>query len=656
MKISSILDSIDIKAIALPEFQRGYVWNRDQVKGLMQSLYRGYPVGSLLVWLTPTENAPARGGVQLNPGYVKLLLDGQQRITSLYGIIRGKAPQFFDGNAQAFTGIYFNMDDETFEFYAPMKMDGNPLWIEVTALMKQSAWVFINNLMNTKPEIIDKVAVYGTRLNRLAQIKDIELYIEDVTGEDKTVDVVVDIFNRVNSGGTKLSKGDLALARICAGWPEARQTMKAKLQKYRSHGYQFELDWLLRCLTATVTGQGMFSGLKDVKMSEFQLGLTETERVLDTVLEMIASRLGLDYNDVLGSRGSIPLLARYVALRGGKLSDHRERDRLLFWYVHTLMWGRYAGSTESVLNQDLNLLQQNAAPDQLESLITLLRQNRGDLKVQAQDFAGWSVGARFYPILYMMTRVCRSLDFFSGHELSGHLLGSHNRLQVHHVFPKALLYRHNYRRDEANAIANFTFLTQETNISISDRAPMDYFGEVERKQPGALESHWIPKDPELWKVENYRDFLSERRRLLANALNNFLEILLLGTDTAFTVISQMAKTTETTVEPIETEEQLLADCVQWVSDQGLAQGILNYELADEDTGEVQAILDIAWPEGLQQGIGESVAVLLEQDAKVAEAVNRKGYRFFTSIDALKAYVQSRVLRQEVVSDHPMAAT
>jgi len=132
MEIHTILDMIDNGHIALPEFQRGYVWNRNQVRGIMHSLYKKHPVGSLLVWVTETDTAPARGDGMLAPGVVKLLLDGQQRITSLYGIIRGKPPKFFDGNANSFTGLYFHLDDEIFEFYAPMKMKDNPLWIDVT--------------------------------------------------------------------------------------------------------------------------------------------------------------------------------------------------------------------------------------------------------------------------------------------------------------------------------------------------------------------------------------------------------------------------------------------------------------------------------------------------------------------------------------------
>lgn len=122
MKIETILSQIDLGNYALPEFQRGYVWNRDQVRKLMNSLYRGYPIGGLLVWVTPVDRSIVRYGESVSHGTVNLILDGQQRITSLYGIIRGQAPAFFDGNASAFTGLYFNLEDETFEFYAPLKM------------------------------------------------------------------------------------------------------------------------------------------------------------------------------------------------------------------------------------------------------------------------------------------------------------------------------------------------------------------------------------------------------------------------------------------------------------------------------------------------------------------------------------------------------
>jgi len=122
--------------MALPEFQRGYVWNRDQVRGLFDSMYRRHPVGGLLVWATEAKTAAHRGDGPIAAGIVKLLLDGQQRMTSLYGVVRGHPPKFFDGNPQAFTGLRFHLGTETFAFYQPIKMQDDPLWIDVTALMQ----------------------------------------------------------------------------------------------------------------------------------------------------------------------------------------------------------------------------------------------------------------------------------------------------------------------------------------------------------------------------------------------------------------------------------------------------------------------------------------------------------------------------------------
>lgn len=107
MKISTILDHIDSGHMALPEFQRGYVWNRDQVRGLFDSLYRRHPVGGLLVWATESKTAAHRGDGPLAAGVVKLLLDGQQRMTSLYGVVRGKAPKFLTAMPRHSPGCVF---------------------------------------------------------------------------------------------------------------------------------------------------------------------------------------------------------------------------------------------------------------------------------------------------------------------------------------------------------------------------------------------------------------------------------------------------------------------------------------------------------------------------------------------------------------------
>ena len=272
MKISTILDYIDNGHIALPEFQRGYVWNRFQVRKLFDSLYLRHPVGGLLVWATESKNAQHRGGGQLAAGVVKLLLDGQQRITTLYGVTRGEPPKFFDGNKEIFTGLYFHLDNEIFEFYQQAKMADDPLWIDVSDLMKSGIGNYLTKISKLPEQYADRMNTFNKRLSRLEAITDIELHIDEITGSDKTLDVVVDIFNQVNSGGTKLSKGDLALAKICVNWPDARREMKARLKTWYDAGYDFDLDWLLRSVNTVLTGDAKFNFLDNEDADEYQGG------------------------------------------------------------------------------------------------------------------------------------------------------------------------------------------------------------------------------------------------------------------------------------------------------------------------------------------------------------------------------------------------
>lgn len=650
MKISTILDHIDNGHMALPEFQRGYVWNRDQVRALFDSLYRRHPVGGLLVWATEAKSAAHRGDGQLAPGIVKLLLDGQQRMTSLYGVVRGGPPKFFDGNAQAFTGLRFHLESETFGFYQPVKMKDDPLWIDVTALMSagQDGHERLVEELAESPEIGTKAVKYSGRISRILGILDIDLHVEEVTGTDKTLDVVVDIFNRVNSGGTKLSKGDLALAKICAEWPDARDEMKAKLAEWENAGYSFNLDWLLRSVNTLLTGEAKFQFLHDRSAGEVQEGLKRAVKHIDTCLNLIAGRLGLDHDQVFFGRFGVPVMVRYLDQRSGPMSE-AERDKLLFWFVQAGMWGRFSGSTESFIDQDLAALD---GPDGgLETLVEQLRLWHGGLRVEPGHFTGWSLGARFYPVLYLLTRMGEARDWGTGLPLKANMLGKMSRLEVHHIFPKAQLYKHDYKRAEVNALANFCFLTKDTNLVIRDRPPEAYFPEVEAAHPGALASQWIPQDPALWKLENFRDFLEARKALLAAEVNCRMEDLLHG-DTRW-LAGAVAPAVE--APPIlggitsEEEERQLEELNDWIEARGLPRGIVAFDFADPETGAQRAVFDLAWPSGIQEELSQPVAVLINEGSEVLAIASQAGYRCFLSASDFKRYVEREILAEEAAA-------
>jgi hypothetical protein len=648
MKISTILDHIDSGHMALPEFQRGYVWNRDQVRGLFDSLYRRHPVGGLLVWATESKSATHRGDGKLAAGVVKLLLDGQQRMTSLYGVVRGRPPKFFDGNAQAFTGLHFHLENEAFGFYQPVKMKDDPLWVDVTELMHRGTaglGDFVTRL-SAQLELAPKVGEYVGRLSRLLSITEIGLHVEEVTGADKSLDVVVDIFNRVNSGGTKLSKGDLALAKICADWPEGRNAMKAKLKEWAKSDYHFNLDWLLRSVNTVLTGEAKFLHLHEKSAEEVRNALERATKHIDTSLNLIGGRLGLDHDRVFFGRFAVPVMARYLDQRQqrklGPMGE-KERDKLLFWYVQAAMWGRFSGSTESYIDQDLAALEGDG--DGLEKLLDQLRLWHGGLRAEPAHFTGWSLGARFYPVLYMLTRMGGARDWGTGLPLKANLLGKMNRLEVHHIFPKAQLYKREHSRSEVNALANFCFLTKDTNLVITDRLPEEYFPEVEAKHPGALASQWIPMDPELWRVERFEEFLEARRALLAAELNRRMEELLHG-DTRWLGGPAVAAPAQTPVGggiTSDEEERELERLNDWVESQGLPRGVLAYDLADPESGAQLAVLDLAWPSGLQEELSQPVAVLLDEEAATIQVASGAGFRCFTDPTAFRRHVQSEVL-------------
>lgn len=630
----SLLDQIDDETLLLPEFQRGYVWNRDQVRGLFRSLYLGYPVGSLLTWEADAATTKMRGS-GTNVGIRKILLDGQQRLTSLYGVIRGEPPAFFEGRAETFTGLHFDADTEVFEFYAPAKMKGAPNWFNVSQ-------VFTNGLDDA---LLDRLELEEdrnyrrarlARLNKLLQIRDRQFHVEVLTGQDKTIDVVVDVFNRLNSGGTKLSKGDLALARISAQSPEARKRMRGALAKWGSAGYGFTLEWLLRNVNVVATGRAPFSALSRTSADTFDLALSRSCDYIDSILNTIAGRLGMDHGNVLISRYAIPVLTAYLHGQGGRFPNHVEQSKALYWYVHAGLWGRYAGSTETYLARDLEILSEGG----LNGLIAELANARGGtLRIRDEDFQGSTLGARFYPLLYTMTRMGEARDLGSGLPLRMQLLGRKSSLEVHHVIPKARLYERadlQFTRAEVNAVANFSFLTKDSNLVISAKSPQQYLTEVTEKHPGALESQWIPLDRELWRVERYREFLAERRRLLAESANDLLNQLHSG---IYSRQPDLPRTgTSESVDDFEGDPAFSAALAR-LDELGMSRPQVNVEMTDPDTGGPLVVADALWPEGLQTGRGAPVLLEMDDHSHLPR-LEKLGYMIFTSPEALVAYAEN----------------
>ena len=162
--IQELLSQIGRGEILLPEFQRGYVWNRDQVRALMQSLYRRHPTGHLLIWRTYKPSL-VRGTETPHDGHSLLLLDGQQRLTTLYVLFKGEAPRFYEGES-LFFDLHFNVQTEEFRFWQKSRMEKNPAWIGVHEFLNEGLTALLGRI-NSLDE--DRRLIIQENLSRLSR-------------------------------------------------------------------------------------------------------------------------------------------------------------------------------------------------------------------------------------------------------------------------------------------------------------------------------------------------------------------------------------------------------------------------------------------------------------------------------------------------------
>lgn len=177
-------------------------------------------------------------------------------------------------------------------------------------------------------------------------------------------------------------------------------------------------------------------------------------------------------------------------------------------------------------------------------------------------------------------------------------------------------------------------MTKGTNLAISNRRPDEYLPEYVTLNKGAVESHCVPIDPTLWTVDNYELFLERRRELLAEAANHLLDALHEGHLVYMPIQSISQPATE-----YEAEDEDVREVQNWIAEQGFTPGTPNHELLSAD-GSANTIIDLAWPDGIQVGLSQPLALLTNPDAETQAAVSKAGYKFFVNVAEFKKYVMN----------------
>lgn len=522
-KISEILSSIDNGEYTIPEFQRGYVWNSKQVKGFFRSLYLGYPSGSFLIWKTKEPSKIRGEQKESNSIFHQLILDGQQRLTTIYTIFKGETPEWYEGVSLR-TDLYFDLENEEFEYFMPKKMANNPEWINVSNFLKNGGVNnFISNLANLEEDkklyFLNKITI----LNKLDSIKDYGYYIKEITLSD--IEKVVEIFNLVNKTGTTLNESDLALAIITSNWPNVKDKYREAIAKYKAHNYNFSFNFFTRCINILTTGRGKFtSDIADVTEDEFEVAWGKLNKILPHIINILRDNAYIDSSDNYNSLYVLYVLVYYLSKNNLTFDNTEEANKAIYWLFTALLWGRFSGSSESFLEKDMNVIKETNSIDGLINEMHLYRGN--NLSLRPDDLALQGIRSKIYNLFYCAVRAQNAKDWNNpAISLYSKNIGYNNKLQKHHIFPKAFLYKklnssNSIHKAMVNEISNMSFITQQSNIEILATDPAIYLPKIDQMQ---LRKQFVPTNRELYTIENYELFLEERRKLLCNGLNKFLD-------------------------------------------------------------------------------------------------------------------------------------
>lgn len=554
--MEELVSMIERGELRLPEMQRQYVWRSPRVRDLMDSLYRGYPSGAILLWDTD-EAVPLQemAVVQQSNPYqsTRLLLDGQQRLTSLSAVIRGQ-PVTVRGRQRPIE-LLFNLDhpdrqeqvtevdedsdddltdDEPDATEDELQKRFNQLTF-VVATQKLAAlphWVKVSDVFRTDSDMafLKRAGVSGFEdpryekySQRLAQLRRIRKYVYrmDILERSLGYEEVTEIFVRVNSLGAKLRSSDLALAQITARWPHSLKVFQAFQEECSNRGFDLDLGIHLKAMIAFATGQSRFLTVASIPIDRLQAAWTSATKGMEFAINFLKNNVGVDSPAVLSSPFLMIVLAYFGHSREYEIAAD-EADALRQWALLANAKGRFSrGSSETILDQDLATVSKQGT---VSSLLDRVRLQFGRLEVLPEDLEGRDQRSALFKTMYLAFRADGARDWRSNLLIALDHSGARHRLQFHHIFPKAVL-KASYTAREADDIANLAFISGHTNRKISDKPPAEYIPKVIAEhgiEPFLAQA--IPPEGHLLEIATYQEFLARRRVQITSRLNKFLGI------------------------------------------------------------------------------------------------------------------------------------
>jgi hypothetical protein len=507
--------------IVLPDIQRDYVWKGSQVPRFLDSLNHQWPIGSVLLWKTrldvPTKAAAViqDSAVGIRPA---ILLDGQQRLTTLARIF--SADRVPPGDHAP--DVRYNPRTGQFR---------NANAVE----RRDKTWLSASDFLHSGAQFRDIVRRAGIAKDQTDEdlltdhLKDVALRVRGYRlpiqeiSEDN-YERVAEIFNRVNTGGRRLSKGDLVMGALAARWRDGRRRIEDFESGLADRGWRLNREVLLRITGVIATGTPNHVRLVEIKdAAGWEESWQQTEMAVNHAVEFLVRDAEIPNLSLLPSE-YLAVVPSVVMHRQKGVLKPGQAEALRQWVYVAGAFAHYSGSTETTLSSDMNLLGLADEPRVFGALLRDAQAPRTEgSPIAPQDLLGKGVRSPLLKLLQLRAVQTGARSWWSHRALSHGAPLPSLRVEVHHIFPKAWLRKQGMSNHaERDTIANFAFLSKFDNISISDKDPAAYLAAAE---PAELTSQWIPTDPALWKAGRFSDFCARRRELLAEAINGMLGLV-----------------------------------------------------------------------------------------------------------------------------------
>jgi hypothetical protein len=552
LKVHEIVKQAVSKNVDIPEFQREFVWDAEQVKLLAESLYRDYPVGSFLLWDSfEYQEAKTAEGTQAS----LWIVDGQQRTTALCLLLGEKPywwPSFIDWNKaleryDVMVNLLPDEGDERLEFAMPNPIRRrDPCWVSIREILSLKevgdlaalAQKVVSRISDGSKQSFESFGKILASLQNLWQIRERDIPIIKISHE---VEDVAEIFARLNQAGTRVKEADVILAVAAVrnpGW--VREEYLPFRNDLAERGWDLDAGIFIR----TMSGIGYHRArLIEVPKSfwdpeSLASVWRKTHETIADVIKRVAE-FGILNADLLPSTNS--LIPLFVLHNKWQDKPGYHFGKALRWFLLANRDGRYSGSAITSLNEDVRTIAEaNSFNMVLESLFKRLRVS---FEIKDEEFLNRydRAGNRFLRLmLYLVLFDRKASDWVNGillgYDKTGGPLNMGFEPQWHHIFPRKQLVKANLPIDEIHALSNITVLSERTNANkLSGKEPWHYIKQFQIP-PETLRRHLIPESfvevlededrlKEQWSVEQYRDFLIERAQLLAREANKFLHKL-----------------------------------------------------------------------------------------------------------------------------------